>query len=417
MSAHCVVSYRMQLQNWGEKPEVELLVPTGQLAIGEALIKTMYNKGADLSKLSQQQQLQLLQLADAYNVLPVSTAICNSISSIPKASLQWDTAMEVFTLPDSCQQLPCHSKLKQAAGDKVQQILGDLDLVWSEKRAEPVRQQLLQLPCSALKQLIADSRTKVASEDTVFFTIDYWLASNSSTTQEQKKELAQLLRLPHCTPSYLTSLMAARNSWLLECVSPTDLCTATGIAAAGIQSDWGKRACFSLPDYMRKARPASCITSLTIPMVVDMETLQEMYADANVNENGYFTSSSVRWQGRELQLELRAERDETDNSVTLACSVEWVTTTRSCINAFGRTCMQCSLVVEGWEREIVHSEQFDYRYAVLGEECGDWYDVSDTLGLGDLPGNWAEAEEALRRENYLQEDVCIHIKLTITGFK
>ena len=418
MSAHCIVSCRMQLQNWGEKPEVELLVPRGQLAVGEALIKTMYNKGADLSKLSQQQQLQLLQLADAYNVLPVSTAICNSISSIPKTSLQWDTAMEVFTLPDSCQQLPSYSKLKQAAGDKVQQVLGDLELVWSEKRAEPVRQQLLQRPFSALKQLIADSRTKVASEDTVFFTIDYWLAKNPSTTQEQKKELAELLRLPHCNPSYLTTLMAAHNSWLFECVSPTDLCTAAAIAAAGPRSDWGKEACSSTLSLMRmNARPSSCITSLTTSIVVDMATLEAMFAGADANDNGYFTGSSAKWQGRELELELHTQRDETDNTVILGCNVEWVSTTSSCNNARGRTCLQGSLVVEGGDREIVHSEEFDHKYAVVSECSGGGYDVSDSLGLGYLPGNWADAEQMLRQENYLQEDGCMHIKVTVTGFK
>ena len=407
----------MQLQNWGEKPEVELLVPPGQLAIGEALIKTMYNKGADLSKLSQQQQLQLLQLADAYNVLPVSTAICNSISSIPKASLQWDTAMEVFTLPDSCQQLPCYSKLKQAAGDKVQQVLGDLELVWYGKHAEKQQQQLLQLPFPALKQLIADSRTKVASEDTVFFSIDHWLVKNPGTTQEQKKELAELLRLPYCTPSYLTTLMAGRNSWLLECVSPTELCTAAAVSAAGPRSDWGKEGCSSLPGLMAKARPASCITYLKTTMIVDRAKLEEMYADADADDNGYFTGSLVRWQGRELQLELRAQRDDTDNTVTLGCSVEWVSTARSFNHSRGRTCLEGSLVVEGGDMEIAYSKEFEYKDAVVGELWGNGYDVSNSLGLGDLPASWADAEQMLREENYLQEDGCLHIKLTITGFK
>jgi hypothetical protein len=98
------------------------------------------------------------------------------------------------------------------------------------------QQQLLGLPLPALKQLLQDPRTKVASENTVWYTLDRWCKHQAAKSARRKAaaatasakaartgaaggdathqhtaevmELASLVRLPHCSASYLPMVIS-----------------------------------------------------------------------------------------------------------------------------------------------------------------------------------------------------------------
>ena len=403
-------------------------MPPEQLTIGEALLKAMYNKGADLPKLSQQQQLQVLQLADAYSVLPVSTAVCNSLSSLPMKDLAWDTVTATFTLPYSCKQLPCYNQLLKAAAEKLQLALGDLEILWAGESTELLQKQLLQLPFLALKQLISDPRTRVASEDTIFFTMDCWLASNlGSTTQEQKKELAQLLQLCHCTPSYLTSCMATQGSWLLECLDPSVLCRAAAVAGAvawGADSlDWKSIRQLVGSSVMAARRLSSAMDVLTVPLVVPLTKLEEMHqaaTHADCSAGVSLRSKACRWQGRELHMVLRLKYSHEEQRGTLSCNAVWEASSSSTVDAAACTWLKGTLQIDGdaFGGHVPYMRVFggdgDTATVQLG---GDGYNVVPNLGLGPVSYRWQEIDDLLRESVYVQDDECIHLTLSITEFR
>ena len=76
------------------------------------------------------------------------------------------------------------------------QELGDLQLVLTEPASRKA-QQLLGLRCGALKQLLQDERTRVASENTVFFAILEWYAHQqqiaAKCSQQQQRQRSEQL--------------------------------------------------------------------------------------------------------------------------------------------------------------------------------------------------------------------------------
>ena len=434
----------MQLENWGEKAEVELLVPAGQLAIGQVLISTMYSQGADLSALdlSQQQQLQLLQLSDAYDVPAIARAVCKSISSLPSDQLHWDTATAILTLPDSCKQLPSYGTLHKAAADKLQQQLGDLELVWApagpgddEPDADPhpispLQQQLLQLPFPALLLLLADLRTRVSSEDTAFYTLNRWLQHNLGTSKEQQHKLAGLLRLTQCTPSYLASVICAPGSWVLSCFSPSDLISVAAACGGGSCSSrarikdfdhhgseelWASSLihnCNSCVDpshgWALPPREPSKMRQMVLEVKVPMSLVQKcceqgmVEGDQGVHKECY-RSSFVRWQGRELALSFTVlsgyyeGRDDEPGRryVIFGTELLWRTESSSCpVTAVaGVVCWQGT---QGTKEEIM-----DLDSGFSGGEDGSCELVNDWVG--DLPATWEDLLQELQQDGMVHE--------------
>jgi hypothetical protein len=200
----------VQIERWSDARaplELQLLVPPGQLDLGERLITAMYSSSPQLADLSDEQLLQLAALADCYGVTKVLTAAAAQLQKKDVQDIPLATAAAVFRLPEPCLQLGALSQLHKLAGDKLQQELGDLEVVWGDKDKQ---QLLLALPFGALLQLLRDDRTRVASEDTAVYTAQRWLVHNpaagAGSTEWQQQQLAQVLRLPHCTSSFLASL-------------------------------------------------------------------------------------------------------------------------------------------------------------------------------------------------------------------
>jgi hypothetical protein len=142
-------------------------VVAGQLALGELLVKGMYGQ-PDVSSCSQEQLLQLLLLADRYGVPKMLAAVSAAFASIPTEYLQWETVHAIYALPPGCVDMDFCKGLFQATGNRLQHALGDLELIWAD-RSNSQQQLLTSLPLEALLQLLQDPRTRVASENTVFY--------------------------------------------------------------------------------------------------------------------------------------------------------------------------------------------------------------------------------------------------------
>ena len=144
-SIYAVSPLLLQLQNWScslapgssssngnsRSSEIDLLVPRGQLSIGKALIKALYFPEPDLTSLTQQQQLQLLRLAESYGVFGVVHATMKALVACGDM-LEAEVAMAVFDLPGSCERLAFHKQLKSLAFKALglADVLWDLEDVW-----------------------------------------------------------------------------------------------------------------------------------------------------------------------------------------------------------------------------------------------------------------------------------------------
>jgi hypothetical protein len=227
----------LQLDNWSSgsstKLEIKLPVPAGQLDLAQLLVKGMYQAQPTVAEeLSHSQLLQLLLLADRFEVPKVQAAVLAVFTAIQAEQLEWKTALVLLDLPFSCAQQPEFAGIQQLAVQRLQQQVGDLELAWNDEQS---KQQLLQLPFCALLQLLQHNQTRVASENTVVFTVQQWYQQQPAR-QRQQGQLQQLLqevRIRHCTPYYVSTVMT-QCPLVSSCFSTLELglarecCTADG---------------------------------------------------------------------------------------------------------------------------------------------------------------------------------------------
>jgi hypothetical protein len=102
---------------------------------------------------------------------------------------------------------------------KLQQQLGDLDEVWA---SDTLQQQLLALPYKVLKQLLQHEGTRVATENTVVYTIEQWYEAQQEQKQWQLQQLMRLVRMWHCTPYYAATVLP-QNRLVQLCFEPSEL--------------------------------------------------------------------------------------------------------------------------------------------------------------------------------------------------
>jgi hypothetical protein len=164
IEASCLQLYSsISLSDSGQPHVVD--VSAGQLTLGELLVRSMYAAQPDVSSCSQQQLLQLLLLADRYGVPKVLSAVSTAFASIPTVDLQWEAVHAMYALPPGSAKMDVCNSLFEATGEKLQQDLGDLELVWADRSSS--KQQLLKALSLGLPlQLLGDHRTRVACENT-----------------------------------------------------------------------------------------------------------------------------------------------------------------------------------------------------------------------------------------------------------
>jgi hypothetical protein len=224
-----------------------------------------------------------------------------------------DIALAIFDLPEACWALDAVKKVQQAAADKLQQESGDLEVVWGDKGKQ---QQLLGLPFTALLRLLNNESTRVASEDTAVYTALRWLQANSPSSgerQKQQQQLADVLRLPHCTATFLASLAGQgastdlHSAWVYDC-SPrllTDLVALAGRSSEEqekwLGTEYKNKAAWRLP-----ARPASADDELLLSWHLPLSQLEQQAAAAGQSCMMFDTRCHARiWNGRSWWLQIK----------------------------------------------------------------------------------------------------------------
>lgn len=220
----------------------------------------MYQKQPTITEeLSHEQLLQLMLLADRFEVPKVQAAVAAAFSTVQPQQLEWQTALQLLDLPPSCAQQAEFKAVQQLAVQRLQQQLGDLEEVWADEQKQ---QQLLSLPFSALLQLLQHADTCVASENTVVYTIEKWCTAlpASAGSVEQLKQLMHLVRVQHCTSCYAGTVMP-QSVLVQHCFDQSELllmhvCCASGVHAK-LQAQALSPALKKYPAWGAEQRPAS----------------------------------------------------------------------------------------------------------------------------------------------------------------
>jgi hypothetical protein len=396
----------MQFDSWsdGDEPlQLRLLVPPGQLDLGERLITTMYSSRPNLSDLTDEQLLQLAVLADCYGVSKVLTAAAAQLQKKGVHGMPLATAAAVFSLPEVCLELGSLSQLHKLAGDKLQQELGDLEVVWGDQHKQ---QQLLDLPFGALLRLLRDERTRVASEDTAVYTAQRWLATNATcgtaaSRRQQQQQLAGVLRLPHCTSTFLLALArkglpsAADCTWVAD--GDAQLLMDLGMMAArpagfscehsyyGYGHHW---ALSQKPAWQQPRRPASVVTELKLTLHIPV---------APPKASGSSAKQQAVWQGREWSWDCLWSASNIGAGLRLLrqqCGADCA----FCRSALGFSTTRGEFIpVHGGEVE---------QYLSRGGMGGPV--------LCCRPGTeWPQTKVWLQEQGYVHADGCLHLSATI----
>jgi hypothetical protein len=255
----------LQLDNWSSgsstKLEIQLPVPARQLDLAQLLVKGMYQAQPTVAEeLSHSQLLQLLLLSDRFEVPKVQAAVLAVFTAIQAEQLEWVTALELLDLPSSCAQQPEFAGIQQLAVQRLQQQVGDLELAWNDEQS---RQQLLQLPFHALLQLLQHDQTRIASENTVVFTVQHRYEQQPARQrrQGQLQQLLQEVRMRHCTPYYVSTVMT-QCPLVSSCFSTLELglarecCTADGFK---MLQEGSSPVLQQYPSWSADKRPASAM--------------------------------------------------------------------------------------------------------------------------------------------------------------
>jgi hypothetical protein len=255
---------------------LQLLVPPGQLELGRRLITAMYSSSPDLSDLESPQLMQLVELAECYGVGKVVTAAATQLHKLSVETMPLTTAAAVFELPEACLGLEAFIGVQKTAADVLQQQLGDLEVVWGDKDKQ---QALLALPLGALLALLRDDRTRMAREDTAVYTAERWLQQHrGAVSLQQQQQMMGVLRLPHCTPTYLADAVAPAASWLrragLTEKEALGLCALPGLGSSERQSCL-KRRYKDRTTWQLLARPASSVKEVEVKWQLPLCKVEE----------------------------------------------------------------------------------------------------------------------------------------------
>jgi hypothetical protein len=382
---------------------LQLLVPPGQLELGRRLITAMYSSSPDLSDLEAPQLMQLVALAECYGVGKVVECAAAQLHKLTVQSMPFNIAASVFELPEACLQLEPVKKVQQAAADKLQQELGDLEVVWGDKQKQ---EQLLGLPFGALLQLLRDERTRVASEDTAVYTAQRWMKHNHSAysedqqqQQQHQQQLAGVLRLPHCTATYLTSLagkgvgMDLGSAWVCD-NSPRLLAELVALVPRSSEerSDWLDCECMDKAAWRLPPRPVSALTQLELSWDLPLAQLQERLAAGS----SYLGGLACIWKGRDWWpvLDYNCGTGELRTGLALSGAP-----------AFTTGVVQAQ-AVEG------RSPQ---RGLIAGHYLRNGSGVVETLAMLGADREWPAAKASLQEQGLVHPDGCLHLRATITG--
>jgi hypothetical protein len=346
--------------------------------------------------------------------------------------------------PDACK------PLYKAAAEKLQEQLGDLELVWSSSSSTSSgggggsdstagqvqsKQQLLllALPFAALEALLADDRTRVTSENTVLYTIRSWYIhwqqrSLIRVINQQVQSLLHLIHMQHCSRLGVLAMShskVARSlfSWeelMLGC------CLASGgLAVAGSRCPVLQ----NYPKWTAPKRPASSVVELSFVWPLKLSELEQSWNSAQTSSASQMKTIEVRspvhaWQGLALVLVLRLRQDGTSSARTASSLCAGGpnaalpdSVVRSVAGEFsmllphvqqqkGRRRRQAGTATTG-SGQALSLGLFDAtvtRNSIVGVHLGEW---------GRF-GSWPDLQRALEKQKLVHPDGCVRFQLRIT---
>jgi hypothetical protein len=143
---------------------LHMVVAEEQVSAAQVLLGFMYTGGVPPG-ISQHDLLQLLLLADRFDVRRAAAAASRVLGCLSPASLEWATLTGVYSLPDHLYEADEQAPLRVVAWDRLLQLFGDLEDSWASADGRALFQQL---PLRAVAALAASDALAVASENTVF---------------------------------------------------------------------------------------------------------------------------------------------------------------------------------------------------------------------------------------------------------
>jgi hypothetical protein len=143
---------------------LHMVVAEEQVSAAQVLLGFMYT-GSVPAGISQHDLLQLLLLADRFDVRRAAAAASRVLGCLSPASLEWATLTGVYSLPDHLYEADEQAPLRVVAWDRLLQLFGDLEDSWASADGRALFQQL---PLRAVAGLATSDALAVASENTVF---------------------------------------------------------------------------------------------------------------------------------------------------------------------------------------------------------------------------------------------------------
>ena len=252
----------------------------------------------------------------------------------------------------------------------------------------------------------------------MYYTVARWLEQHPDTLLEQQQQLAELIRLTQCTPTYLSSVICGENSWIRGCISNGDLfkaCAFCGTSSSSKMDTLPDIAGYKpqmlvikrYPSWAIPCRPASAVKELDFIMTVPLAKLQAKFEES-VPQKGNVTVKLSRrtWQGRSI-------------CCKLTCIPRGNGTSRlGCLISSGAmsSCLAREYCVHFTVQGHVHNGEAVYvqkvKSAKISVREGYGLGASDALRMG-AHSSWEALEQQLRDKGWVHADGCVHVSVIV----
>jgi hypothetical protein len=421
-------AWQQSSSNGAAEPcRVVLHVPPGQLEIGRRLVRAMYEDAPSFSDLSIEQRVQLLRLADRYGAAKVAKAAAAAAIGIdvdyqPGEELAWATVRAAYPPPhpeedsEEDDAPPLAPALRQYAADALQELYGDLEGVWAVAN-DGARLNLLQLPFAAIKALLADERTRVASENTVVHTIVDWVYEHELKRDSARvKQLLALVRVARLTPNYARTVFC-ESKLARDHLSAGERAHASMLPLVGDEPSAGSRIVGAGSHWRLPARPRSALADAVVlewsPSLAELEDLVAALPAQGEGRSSMYGPEGVIWQGWPLYLQLQSKRSASGDLMLLpGLAVELPCRTAGAL--IGYTLEAAAASGGGGITSRLKLRLFSA--GVTSWRIPNFFGRGQAGGAGP-PKDWAGVEAALRAKRLVHDDGDgdgAHLKLRCT---
>jgi hypothetical protein len=422
--------FKAKLSAWQSDTEpcrVVLHVPPGQVEIGRRLVRAMYEAAPSFDDISLEQRFQLWGLADRYGAPKVAKAAAAAVgidvSLMAKEGLAWAAVLAAYpedleedSEASSPPQLPA-PLLRQYAADALQELFGDLEAVWAVvDDADAKLDKLLSLPFAALKALLADERTRVASENTVVHTIVDWFDDHElEPDSAQAKELLALVRVARLTPHYARTVFC-ESELARKHLSAGERAHASMLPMVGDEPSASSR--FLGSHWRLPARPRSAFADAVVlewcPRLAEIEACFALLPAHSEGRSIVAGPKGVVWQGWPLYLQLHCGRGASSD-LTLEPSLAVEPPCRTAGALIGYT-LEAAAASGGGGGITSRLKLQLFSAGITVWRSSNFFGLGKAGGNAGPPKDWAGVEAALRAKRLVHggRGGAAHLKLRCT---